>query len=81
MVSSDATTPTEAVDLMHFVNTVVESTVNNNSDNGRQIQTEKDTLGEARSKGARLIVPGFNIPNNNPKNVICVPDTANQTLK
>ena len=41
MVSSDATIPIEAVDLMNFANTVVESTVNNSSNNGKQIQTKK----------------------------------------
>ena len=77
MVSSDANTPTEAVDLMNFINAVVESTGNNISN----IQSEKEALDDARSKGARLIVPWFIIPNNNPKNVVWPPGITNPTLK
>ena len=45
------------------------------------MQSEKDTLDEVYSKDARLIVLGFIIPNNNLKNIVCPPGTANPTLK
>ena len=73
------TAPTEAVDLIHFVNAVAESTPPTPASNNAQ-QTGKESLSESRAKGARMIVPGFSMPNNNPKNVLWPPGTPNPTL-
>ena len=71
--------PTEAVDLLHFVNTVAESITPTPASDGTQ-QIGKESLSESRARGARMIVPGFSSNNNTLKNVLWPPGASNPTL-
>ena len=72
------TAPTEAVDLLHFVNAVAESITPTPESNDTQ-HVGNESSSESRARGARLIVPGFSC-NNTLKNVLWPPGASKPTL-
>ena len=62
----------EAIDLMHFANVIIDATV---------VSLSLLSINKMRANGVRLIIPGFSIPNGNLRHVTQPYGTCSPTLK